>query len=65
MAVERRQIAHEPSATLELLPLALSRPKDALTRARAVLAADPGPHDASVAHQTVGIVLRDLAASSG
>jgi tetratricopeptide (TPR) repeat protein len=60
MAVERRQIAPEPSAALELLPLALSRPKEALARARAVLAADPEPHDASVAHQTVGIVLRDF-----
>jgi tetratricopeptide (TPR) repeat protein len=60
MAVERREIAPEPSATLELLALALSRPKEALARARAVLAADPEPHDASVAHQTVGIVLRDF-----
>ncbi len=60
VAVQRRQISHEPSATLELLPLALSRPKEALARARAVLAADPEPHDASVAHQTVGIVLRDF-----
>jgi tetratricopeptide (TPR) repeat protein len=60
MAVERGQIAHGPSATLALLPLALSRPKEALDRARALLAADPGPHDASVAHQTVGIVLRDF-----
>jgi tetratricopeptide (TPR) repeat protein len=45
---------------LELLPLALSRPKEALARARAVLAGEPDPHDASVAHQAVGIVLRDF-----
>jgi tetratricopeptide (TPR) repeat protein len=43
----------------ELLPLALSRPRDALTRARQVLAARPGPYEASVAHQAAGIVLRD------
>jgi len=43
----------------ELLPLALSRPRDALARARQVLAARPGPYEASVAHQAAGIVLRD------
>ena len=43
----------------ELLPLALSRPRDALAGARQVLAARPGPHEASVAHQAAGIVLRD------
>ena len=40
--------------------LATSRPWEALTRARAVLAGRPGPHDASVAHQAAGIVLRDF-----
>src|SRR6266508_2009627 len=59
MAVKRRQIAREAD-TLELLPLALSRPKEALVRARAVLAADPEPYDASIAHQAIGIVLRDF-----
>ena len=59
MAVRRRQIAHQPD-TLELLPLALSRPKEALARARAVLAADPDPYHASIAHQTIGIVLREF-----
>jgi len=44
----------------ELLPLALSRPKEALAQAQAVLAAKPGPYDASVARQTKGIVLRDF-----
>ena len=40
--------------------LALSRPWEALTRARAVLAGRPGPHDASVAHQAAAIVLREF-----
>ncbi len=44
----------------DLLVLATSRPWVALTRARDVLAARPSPHDASVAHQTAGIVLRDF-----
>jgi tetratricopeptide (TPR) repeat protein len=43
-----------------LLPLALSRPREALTRARGVLAGRPGPYEASVAHQAAGIVLRDI-----
>ena len=45
---------------LELLPLALSRPAEALTRARTVLMTEPSPYDASVARQAVGIVLRDF-----
>ena len=44
----------------DLLPLALSRPNEALQRARAVLAADPPPLDASVARQAIGIVLREF-----
>ena len=44
----------------ELLPLALSRPREALARARAALAARPGPYEASVAHQAAGIVLREF-----
>jgi tetratricopeptide (TPR) repeat protein len=43
----------------ELLALALSRPNEALSRARAVLASEPGPLDASVARQAIGIVLRE------
>ena len=43
----------------DLVALATSRPWAALARARAVLAGRPGPHDASVAHQAAGIVLRD------
>jgi hypothetical protein len=44
----------------DLIVLATSRPWEALTRARAVLTGRPGPHDASVAHQAAGIVLRDF-----
>src|SRR2546423_3434121 len=43
----------------DLLPLALSRPHEALARARVVLKGRPGPYEASVAHQAAGIVLRD------
>jgi tetratricopeptide (TPR) repeat protein len=43
----------------DLVTLASSRPWAALTRARAVLAGRPSPHEASVAHQAAGIVLRD------
>jgi tetratricopeptide (TPR) repeat protein len=44
----------------ELLPLTLSRPREALTRARAVLARRPDPYDASVAHQAAAIVVREF-----
>ena len=43
----------------DLLPLALSRPNEALKRARTILAGDPGPIAASVARQAIGIVLRE------
>jgi tetratricopeptide (TPR) repeat protein len=43
----------------KLLPLALSRPKDAVRAARSVLAGQPSFYDASLAHQAIGIVLRD------
>ena len=43
-----------------MLSLALSRPREALARAREVLAGRPGPHEASVAHQVASIVLREL-----
>ena len=48
-----------PSDPAQLLPLALSRPQDALLAARSVLAAGPARYDASLAHQAIGIVLRD------
>src|ERR1700678_2279787 len=44
----------------DLLTLALSRPRDALAGARAVLSAEPDPYDASVAHQAAAIVLREF-----
>ena len=44
----------------DLLPLALSRPHEALARARAVLEGQPEPYAASVAHQAAGIVVRDI-----
>ena len=44
----------------DLLPLALSRPREALARARAVLAGRPDPYESSVAHQAAGIVLREF-----
>ena len=49
-----------PRAVDDLLPLTLSRPREALARARAVLAGRPGPYEASVAHQAASIVLRDF-----
>src|SRR6266568_5185310 len=54
-----RAAAAGPRKVDDLVALATSRPWAALTRARAVLAGRPGPHDASVAHQAAGIVLRD------
>src|SRR5215471_12207771 len=54
-----RAAAAGPREVDDLVALATSRPWAALTRARAVLAGRPGPHDASVAHQAAGIVLRD------
>jgi tetratricopeptide (TPR) repeat protein len=44
----------------DLLPLALSRPHEAADLARAVLAEDPTPLQASLAHQAIGIVLREF-----
>jgi len=52
--------APAPGDVLELLPLALARPGEALARARAILDGDPAPYDASVARQAVGIVLREF-----
>jgi tetratricopeptide (TPR) repeat protein len=47
------------SGPVELLPLALSRPHEALRRARRVLAHNPSPIAASVARQAIGVVLRE------
>ena len=43
-----------------LLPMALSRPREALARARRILAGRPAPALASVAHQAAGVVLREF-----
>jgi tetratricopeptide (TPR) repeat protein len=51
------QVAWDPD---RLHALALSRPSEALTAAREVLAQDPPAAQAAVAHQTVGVVLRDF-----
>ena len=48
-----------PSDPAQLLTLAASRPQDALVAARCVLDRRPSAYDASLAHQTIGIVLRD------
>jgi tetratricopeptide (TPR) repeat protein len=45
---------------VDLLSLALSRPNDALERAREVLAGGPAPLEASIARQAIGIVLREV-----
>jgi tetratricopeptide (TPR) repeat protein len=43
-----------------LLDLALSRPREAADRARALLTQNPGPLPASIAHQAIGVVLREF-----
>jgi tetratricopeptide (TPR) repeat protein len=57
---EARAPASGPRDIEELLPLALSRPREALARARAVLAERPEPYDASVAHHAAAIVVREF-----
>jgi tetratricopeptide (TPR) repeat protein len=49
-----------PGGILDLLPLASARPDEALAKARAILAADPPPYEASVAHQAIGMLLREF-----
>ena len=44
----------------KLLALALSRPSEALTAAREVLAGHPPPAQAAAAHQAAGVVFRDF-----
>jgi tetratricopeptide (TPR) repeat protein len=55
-----RAIASVPRDVDGLLPLALSRPREALARAGAVLAGRPDHYESSVAHQAAGIVLREI-----
>ena len=54
-----------PADPAQLLPLALARPNDALIAGRSVLASQPSPYAASLAHQAIGIVLRDHGDLSG
>ena len=49
-----------PGGVLDLLPLASARPDEALAKARAILAADPPPYEASVAHHAIGMLLREF-----
>jgi len=45
---------------LDLLLLVAARPREAVAKARALLDHNPPPYEASVAHQAIGIVLRDF-----
>ncbi len=65
MAGGDRDIENVSSDPAQLLPLAVSRPQDALLAARSVLASGPSPYDASLAHHAIGIVLRDRGDLSG
>ncbi|MGH3256024.1 MAG: hypothetical protein ACRDOU_11650, partial [Streptosporangiaceae bacterium] len=60
MAGENRADDSGPRDADDLLPLALSRPREAMVKARAVLAGQPGPYEASVAHQAAAIVTREF-----
>jgi tetratricopeptide (TPR) repeat protein len=55
-----RAAAPVPRDVDGMLSLALSRPREALARARAVLAGRPDDYESSVAHQAAGIVLREF-----
>ncbi|MFG2042959.1 CHAT domain-containing protein [Dactylosporangium sp. NPDC048998] len=48
----------------ELLPMVFARPREALAGAHRVLAADPTPHDASIAQQVIGVFERDFGDAS-
>jgi tetratricopeptide (TPR) repeat protein len=55
---------HDEETTKRDLPLALigTRPRVAIARARSLLERDPAPYEASVARQTIGVMLRDFGA---
>ena len=55
-----REAGPGPREVDGLLPLAESRPREALNKARAILRERPGPYEASVAHHAAGIVLREF-----
>src|SRR5689334_23079138 len=60
MSEGARSALADPRDVDDLLPLALSRPRQALSRARGILAGQPGPYEASVAHQAAGVVVREF-----
>ena len=49
-----------PSRVPDLLALASARPDEAMVKAREILAADPAPFEASIARQTIGMLLREF-----
>ncbi len=49
-----------PRESGEILALAMARPREALARAGRILAGHPSAHEASIAHQAAGIVLREV-----
>jgi tetratricopeptide (TPR) repeat protein len=59
---DREKLPPDPA---QLLPLALSKPQEALLAARSVLADGPTAYDASLAHHAIGIVLRDRGDPAG
>ena len=68
MPAGTRQRGPTDGGILDLLSLAAARPDEALAQAQAILAADPAPYDASVAHQALGMLQRefgDLDAATG
>src|SRR5512133_881612 len=54
-----RPLARDGNEPPDLISLAVSRPNEALKRARTILASKPGPIAASVARQAIGLVLRE------
>jgi CHAT domain-containing protein len=49
----------QPGGVVDLLSLLGERPGELMTRAREILAGDPGPYEGSVARQAIGMVLRE------
>ncbi|GII01552.1 CHAT domain-containing protein [Planobispora takensis] len=60
MATGRSRNPRSSGDSLDLLPLLFASPKRALERARDLLSAGPSAHDASVAHQVIGLWHRDF-----
>ncbi|MDN3029744.1 hypothetical protein PH203_49440, partial [Streptomyces sp. S.PB5] len=56
---EREASAPTDGGALDLLPMVFADPNEALARAQTVLASDPPPWSASIAHQVIGIWQRD------